>query len=78
MDSGEIVSCRTYQLIDLPEDDDIEEEHLPSHSYLKAIVKGAVESKLPDHYIQYLRKIKHNGNLVSHREDALELHDFKL
>lgn len=76
-DSGEIIKCRTYQIIDLPEACDIE-EHLPSMSYLKTMVKGALESELPEEYIRYLRNIKHNGNLVRHREDALHLHDFKL
>ncbi|KAL5292386.1 GGCT.2 family protein [Megaselia abdita] len=77
MYNGKTVACRTYQLIDLPKEDD-EDHNLPSLSYLKAIVKGAVESKLPEDYIKYLRGFKHNGNLVSHREDALQLHDFKL
>ena len=70
MENGEVLSCRTYQLIDLPEED---AENTPSLSYLKAIVKGAIESKLPEDYIQYLKQIKHNGNIVSHREEALNL-----
>lgn len=74
-DTGEIIQCRTYQLIDLPDEIEDLEGNLPSLSYLKVIVKGAVESHLPDHYISHLRHIKHNGNMVSSREDALHLHE---
>lgn len=75
MTDGRIIPCRTYQLIDLPSED---EEHLPSYSYLKTIVKGAIESKLPEVYITYLKNVKHNGNLVAKREEALQLQDIIL
>lgn len=74
MTDGRVLPCRTYQLIDLPSEED-PEEHLPSYSYLKAIVKGAMESKLPKYYIKYLKNIKHNGVLVQDREELLQLQD---
>lgn len=51
---------------------------LPSLTYLKVIVKGAVESKLPKDYIQFLRTINHNGKIAEARENLLNLEDFHL
>ncbi|KAL5292401.1 GGCT.2 family protein [Megaselia abdita] len=77
MDDGRNISCRTYQLKDLPQNCD-HSENLPSFSYLKAIVKGALESKLPDYYIKYLKNITHNGKIAVHMENTLKLHDIQL
>lgn len=72
LDYGETITCRTY----------ISKEKgykvLPSKSYLKTIVKGAVESKLPEYYINQLRKIEHNGNVEENRERELRLDNFEL
>lgn len=75
LDSGELVTCRTYQMIELPEDG---EEILPSKSYLKVMVKGAIESQLPEEYVNQLKKLKHNGNIMKKREDELNLNDFEI
>ncbi|XP_063823180.1 gamma-glutamylcyclotransferase-like [Ostrinia nubilalis] len=61
------VECRTYQLTDMPtrrlRDDNTElpSERRPSITYLDCIIKGAMECKLPDEYIEKLRKVPHNN-----------------
>lgn len=62
-------------MIELPEEG---QEILPSKSYLKTIVKGAVESQLPKQYINQLRKLKHNGNVMNDRENELNLQNFDI
>ncbi|XP_054278294.1 gamma-glutamylcyclotransferase-like [Macrosteles quadrilineatus] len=63
--SGEVVQCRTYQLVNLPpalspgESRPLERQ--PSKIYLDTIIEGAEESRLPDDYLKELRNIKHNG-----------------
>ncbi|XP_041457274.1 gamma-glutamylcyclotransferase-like [Lytechinus variegatus] len=47
--------CRTYQMMNG------QEEELPSPYYMKVITEGAVESGLPETYVEFLRSIKHNG-----------------
>ncbi|XP_047117654.1 gamma-glutamylcyclotransferase-like [Schistocerca piceifrons] len=63
--SGEFVNCRSYQLCDTPtkisEGDIIPENRLPSALYLDVVIQGAIESGLPDDYINQLKKIQHNG-----------------
>lgn len=82
LDSGEIVKCYTYELKDFRMPEETEEEIaygiLPSLTYVKVIVKGAIESKLPKGYVSFLRTIKHNGNKKFEMEDHLQLADFEL
>lgn len=77
--SGEIFMCRAYQLANIPEEWDgpsARRENQPSATYLKTIVKGAVESKLPVEYITFLKSFEHNGNIVDDFESAFELRKF--
>lgn len=55
---NETVECRTYQLVQLPKEDD---KKMPSRVYLETIIQGAVETGLPVEYINELKKIRHNG-----------------
>ena len=50
------MKCRTYMLVKTGNAD-----RRPSPHYLDIIIKGAEEHRLPEHYIEKLRKIEHNG-----------------
>lgn len=79
--NGDVFMCRAYQLAKIPEEWDgpsSKRENQPSSTYLKTIVKGAVETKLPVEYIDFLRSFEHNGNVVDHFESELDLHKFSL
>jgi len=56
MTSGETIDCRTYQMTDVTSGD-----HLPSPHYKHVIVSGAIEHKLPEHYIDKLKNMRDNG-----------------
>ncbi|KAF5289261.1 hypothetical protein FQA39_LY15191 [Lamprigera yunnana] len=62
---GQIVDCYTYKLVNNPAIyyplDQLPENRQPSKAYLDVILKGAIESMLPDQYIEKLKKIKHNN-----------------
>ncbi len=55
-ENGEKLMCRTYQLLDLNSKD-----HHPSPQYLKVILLGAEQCRLPEDYMVRLRAIEHNG-----------------
>ncbi|XP_057322480.1 gamma-glutamylcyclotransferase-like [Microplitis mediator] len=61
---GKIYNCRVYQQIKCPEDnvklENLPEIRRPALTYLKIIIKGALDCKLPNYYIDIIRKIKHN------------------
>uniref|UniRef100_T1H017 gamma-glutamylcyclotransferase n=1 Tax=Megaselia scalaris TaxID=36166 RepID=T1H017_MEGSC len=79
--SGEILMCRTYQLANIPEEWDgpsAKKDNKPSTTYLKTIVKGAVETKLPMEYVNFLKSFEHNGNMVDSFEKDLGLQNFTL
>lgn len=40
-------------------------ERKPSQTYLETIVKGAIESKLPEKYVAFLKRITDNGKQAS-------------
>jgi hypothetical protein len=60
-DLGEKLTCRTYQLCQLPEEGSSIEERLPSKIYLDTIIAGAIESNLTLDYIEKLKKIPYNN-----------------
>ncbi|KAI8438719.1 hypothetical protein MSG28_011132 [Choristoneura fumiferana] len=66
---GNKVECRTYQQTINPpvrgDNDDIPVDRRPSITYLDCIIKGAIECKLPQDYIENLKKIQHNGQEAS-------------
>lgn len=45
----------------------------PSKTYLKTLIKGALESGLPSDYVAWLRAVKHNSNSVEQFEKYLDL-----
>ena len=53
---GKHMKCRTYVLVETGSGD-----RRPSPHYLDIIIKGAQEHKLPEHYIEKLYKVEHNG-----------------
>lgn len=75
--SGKNLTCRIYTLTKIPTilkpEDDIPFNRKPSSTYLKTIIKGAIESQLPADYIEDLKKIVHNGNTVEDIEKELDL-----
>lgn len=60
---GETKTARVYMLCNNPgplaEDQEFTEE--PSKTYLNVITYGAIESEMPEEYINWLRGAKHNG-----------------
>lgn len=75
----EEVTCRSYQLVHNPttilDPQDRPFERQPSKTYLTVILNGAIESKLPSDYVDFLRKFRHNGNLAFDKNliNSLEL-----
>lgn len=64
----EEITCRTYQLVHNPtfplDPENRPFERQPSLTYLTVILNGALESKLPEEYFNFLKKFKHNGRLA--------------
>ncbi|XP_055854329.1 gamma-glutamylcyclotransferase-like isoform X2 [Episyrphus balteatus] len=78
-----IIMCRAYYLCNQPstilaEGDEIPFDRQPSTTYLKTLVKGAIETEIPEPYIKWMKKIKHNGNLVEKFEKQLGLESVEL
>lgn len=77
------IECRSYHLIKQPSThlqslDDVPHDRQPSKTYLKTLVKGAIETGVPAHYIEFLKSIRHNCNKVDNFEKHLELGDMEL
>ncbi|XP_048489233.1 gamma-glutamylcyclotransferase [Plutella xylostella] len=74
-EEGKILECRTYQQSVNPpatcDHTSIPPDRRPSETYLKCIVLGAIECKLPKEYIQLLKLIPHNGEISHEMENAL-------
>lgn len=55
--------CRAYAIIkSVSKDREFPVDRVPSCTYLQTIIQGAIQSKLPNEYVEYLKTIKHNGN----------------
>ncbi|XP_037939271.1 gamma-glutamylcyclotransferase-like [Teleopsis dalmanni] len=85
LNNDTVVNARSYVLVKQPEIplkmlnmSNIPFERQPSKTYLQCLVKGAIESELPDEYIRWLRTIKHNGKVAKALEDLLKLSDIEL
>lgn len=67
---GEKIECRLYKMVKQPtgkvdlSDDNLPFERRPSKTYLDTIIYGAIESGLPEKYIEFLKGIQHNGKLA--------------
>ncbi|XP_039488163.1 gamma-glutamylcyclotransferase [Drosophila santomea] len=84
-DESELTPARAYLLIKQPNSnlymlpkDSIPLSRQPSKTYLQCLVKGAIESSVPEDYVQRLRSIKHNGKVNSDMEQKLELKNVTL
>lgn len=75
----EEIQCRTYQLFHNPttplDPENRPFERQPSLAYLSVILNGALESRLPIEYFNFLKKFKHNGRLAIDKNltDTLDL-----
>ncbi|XP_066908588.1 gamma-glutamylcyclotransferase isoform X2 [Halyomorpha halys] len=59
---GMLFKCRSYQLCNLPQySPSLPVTRYPSKVYLNTILEGAIESKLPEEWVQFLKSIPHNG-----------------
>ncbi|KAH8411180.1 hypothetical protein KR222_009652, partial [Zaprionus bogoriensis] len=83
--NGTAVPARVYLLNNQPasnyhdmQPDQIPEDRQPSRTYLKVLVKGAIESGVPEEYVTWLRGIKHNNQTVQHMEELLQLQAVEL
>lgn len=79
--NGDVFMCRAYQLGKTPEEWDspsATRDNQPSSTYLKTIVKGAIETNLPTEYITFLKSFEHNGNTVELFESKLDLDKVQL
>lgn len=76
-DDKEEIECRTYQLVNNPvtilEPEDRTNERQPSKTYLNVILNGALESKLPSDYFEFLKRFKHNGKSAIDKELVAKL-----
>ncbi|XP_075984084.1 gamma-glutamylcyclotransferase-like [Anticarsia gemmatalis] len=58
--------CRSYmkKVYPLPrgDNDSIPVERWPSRTYKEVLIMGARQHGLPEHYIKFLRRLKHNGD----------------
>ncbi|KAK9712665.1 hypothetical protein QE152_g24776 [Popillia japonica] len=64
-EDGSRKRCRIYKLAHkarfVKNIEELPEERRPSPAYLKVILLGAKESNLPENYVEFLRRIPHNG-----------------
>lgn len=72
--------CRAYEIIKsvpkLSKDEVFPTDRVPSCTYLQTIIEGAIQSKLPNEYVESLRLIKHNGNIAIEKfVEELKLED---
>lgn len=79
------VECRSYHLVEQPTThlktlakDSIPENRQPSKTYLKTVIKGALETGVPNDYVEWLKTVHHNGKVVDKFEEHLELHTVEL
>ena len=59
METGDTVEAVTYKMIK-----PLVEDRRPSQLYHGVILEGAREHKLPQHYIDKLHQIEHNGDIA--------------
>lgn len=62
--TGRTENCRVYMLCDNPGPLTSPHQEFtaqPSQTYINVIISGAIESGLPEDYIQWLKSAKHNG-----------------
>ncbi|CAD6217243.1 GSCOCG00004742001-RA-CDS [Cotesia congregata] len=75
--SGATYNCRVYQQIKVPNSyaklRELPDGRRPSQTYLKIIVKGALDRGLPTEYINLLRKVRHNGFMDAYSDIGQEV-----
>ncbi|XP_065360179.1 gamma-glutamylcyclotransferase-like [Calliphora vicina] len=85
LSNNKTITARVYLLVKQPvtdleelERDSIPFDRQPSKTYLQCLVKGAIESGIEQPYIDWLKSIKHNGNVEPNMENVLELKNVEL
>lgn len=85
LSNNKTITARVYLLVKQPvtdleelQRDSIPFDRQPSKTYLQCLVKGAIESGIEQPYIEWLKSIKHNGNVEQNMENVLELKDVEL
>ncbi|KAH8373454.1 hypothetical protein KR009_007677, partial [Drosophila setifemur] len=80
-----LIAARAYLLTQQPQSniyeipyDSVPTSRQPSKTYLQCLVQGAIESSIPELYIQRLRRIKHNSQVVGELEQTLQLQNVQL
>ncbi|XP_017861116.1 PREDICTED: gamma-glutamylcyclotransferase-like isoform X1 [Drosophila arizonae] len=83
--NGTEIAARAYALVKQPEGNVhgsgqsvVPEDRKPSKTYLQVLVKGAIESGIPQEYVNWLKQIKHNNKTAKDMERFLELESVKL
>ncbi|XP_034483752.1 gamma-glutamylcyclotransferase-like [Drosophila innubila] len=83
--NNEKIPARLYVIVDEPEGNvhdmppnEVPEDRQPSKTYLKVMVKGAIESGIPEHYVKWLKGFKHNNKTAEELEDRFELQSVEL
>ncbi|XP_034483750.1 gamma-glutamylcyclotransferase-like [Drosophila innubila] len=83
--NNEKIPARLYVIVDEPEGNvhdmppnEVPEDRQPSKTYLKVLVKGAIESGIPEHYVKWLKGFKHNNQTVAEFEERFELQSMEL
>lgn len=73
--NGTMINCRVYQQCNNPKEhvklSELPLDRRPSPLYLNVILEGAVESGLPQDYIDVLKTIPHNGYDGEYKEMEL-------
>ncbi|XP_030372634.1 gamma-glutamylcyclotransferase-like [Scaptodrosophila lebanonensis] len=72
--------ARCYHLVEQPATnlhnmvwDQVPDARQPSKTYLQCLVKGSIESGIPNEYVQFLQAIRHNGRVAKGLEEKLQL-----
>lgn len=79
------IECRSYHLVNQPTTllktlnaNEIPYDRQPSKTYLKTLIKGALETGIPADYIKWLKTVHHNSKTVDKFEKHLELNTVEL
>ncbi|ALC45021.1 CG4306, partial [Drosophila busckii] len=73
-----LLPARAYLMVDQPQSnlhelapDAVPESRQPSKTYLKVMVVGAIESGIPNDYVDFLKRIRHNNRTAEGWEERL-------
>lgn len=83
--NGTEVPARVYIMDDVPisnyhdlQPEQVPDSRKPSATYLKVLVKGAMESGVPEEYVNWLKSIRRSDKKVQELEELFQLHPVEL